>query len=287
MLAGERPGGGVLVTEFGLSASVLVEIANRPSIERVIEALRGTEGIDGGAIVGPSEAVCRASDTLAALLKAGDYGWIEPAPGPAESVLSALDALGSLPALVTTGDHGLLTPEIVAQFIALANAENADAVVGLVSHASVLQRFPDTRRTRLEFREGAYCGSNLFLIRNPAGRGAIRFWSRMQQDRKRPWRIARRLGARVLWRYLRGTLAIGDAFATLSRLAGCSVAWVELCDERAAIDVDSPADLALAERISAREAVNQSNEATPHTNEGRVVGLETEASANPTREQEI
>ena len=249
VLAGERPGGNRLARELDLAASVLVEVAGRASIERVIATLRAAGDIEGGAMVGPSAAVCGDSPTLASLLQTGDYTWVEPAAGPAESVMRALDTLQSYPVLVTTGDHALLTPETVAQFVASADP-SADAVVGLVSHARVLRRFPDTRRTRLNFREGGFCGTNLFLLRNRTARAAIRFWSCVQQDRKHPWRIAKKLGVRTLWRYLRRTLAIGEAFATLSRLAGCCIAWVELCDECAAIDVDSRADLELAERIA-------------------------------------
>ncbi len=257
VLAGERTGGNALAAELGLPASVLVEVANRPSIERVIDTLRTTEGCEGGVIVGPSASVCRESKTLKALLAVGDYAWLEPAAGPSESVLRAFDSLASLPVLITTGDHALLRPETVAHFITAAKAAGADAVVGLVSHARVMRRFPDTRRTRLAFREGGFCGTNLFLLRNRAARQAILFWSQVQRDRKQPWRIARRLGMATWWRYLRHSLAIKEAFATLSRLAGCSVGWVELRDEYTAIDVDSAADLALAERITAQTIDNR------------------------------
>ena len=184
-----------------------------------------------------------------------------PSRSPAEGSLPARGAPSRSPAegstlddysvLLTTGDHALLRPATVERFVAAAAAADAHAVAGLVRHACVMRRFPGTRRTALRFREGSYCATNLFLLREPRARRAVRFWAEVQRDRKRPWRIARRLGPGTLARYLCGRLAIVDAFAVLSRAAGCAVSWVEIDDELAAVDVDTVQDLALAERVLA------------------------------------
>ena len=249
VLAGERPGRNPLAVATGVPAGVLAPVAGRPSILRVIETLRAAHGVDGGLIAGPNPEVCRGSATLGAIFETGDFSWIEPDRAPAESTLRALDELDEFPVLVTTGDHALLTPETVEQFVAAAASSDAEALVGLVSRERVMRRFPGTRRTLLRFREGGYCGTNLFLLRSPNARGAIRFWRRVQRDRKRPWRIAGQLGAGTLLRYLSGRLAMEDAFAVLSRAAGCRVSWVEVDDELAAVDVDTVQDLALAEQV--------------------------------------
>ena len=249
VLAGERPGGNALAAATGVPAGVLAPVAGRPCIVRVIETLRTAQGVEGGVIVGPERKVCHASDTLRALFDREDFSWVEPEGAPAESTLRALDELDGFPVLVTTGDHALLSPPTVERFVRAASSADAGAVVGLVPSERVLGRFPDTRRTLLRFREGSYCGTNLFLLREPQARLAVLFWSQVQHHRKRPWRIARRLGAGNLLRYLCGRLSMQDAFATLSRVTGCPVSWVEVDDALAAVDVDTVADLALAERV--------------------------------------
>ncbi len=249
VLAGERPGGSALARAMEAPAAVLAMVAGRPSIVRVIDTLRATRCIDGGVVAGPDPAVCRGSRALNAIFEIGDYTWIEPDRGPAESTSRALDAVDDYPVLVTTGDHALLAPATVERFVSAAASADARAVVGLVPHERVMQRFPGARRTRLRFREGSYCGANLFLLREPEARTAIRFWSKVQSDRKRPWRIAGQLGAGTLLRYLSGRLAMADAFAVLSRVSGCAITWVEVADELAAVDVDTVQDLALAEQV--------------------------------------
>ena len=248
VLAGERPGGNALAAATGVPAGVLAPVAGRPSIVRVIETLRAAHGIDCGVVAGPAPAVCRGSATLGAIFESGDFSWIEPDRGPAESTLRALDAIDEFPVLLTTGDHALLTAPTVERFLAAAPPDT-DALVGLVSRERVMRRFPGTRRTLLRFREGSYCSTNLFLLMSPEARGAIRFWPKVQRDRKRPWRIAGQLGAGTLLRYLGGRLAMDDAFAVLSRVMGCKVSWVEVDDELAAVDVDTVQDLALAEQV--------------------------------------
>ena len=227
----------------------LTPVAGVPSLVRALGALRCAVAIEGGMLVGPDKRRGQHEGTVADLLATGDFEWTAPAAGPAESLLKAVQQLPSWPILVTTGDHALLTARTVDGFCAAATAQDADLIVGLAPHRLVAERFPGLRRTRLRFAGGAYCGTNLFLLRSPEAIQAIAFWVNVQADRKRPWRIARRLGWRTLATYFCGRLSVDEALAALSRLTGCTLGWVSVMDPIAAIDVDSAADLAVAERI--------------------------------------
>jgi hypothetical protein len=259
VLAGERPGGGVLARELGLPAGVLAPLAGTPCITRVLDALRGARWVDGGVLCGPAAPVVDASPDLQALLRDGDYHWLAPATGPAASARNASEACGTTPLLLTSGDHGLLTPAMIDAFCAdvwrkrdvdgAATAEGPDFLVGLVPHPIVAAAFPESRRTVLRFADGAFCGSNLFAVLTPRGNRALTFWSALEAHRKQPWKMASRLGLGTVLRYLSGRLTIGDAFRTLSAQAGCTVDWLPVTAARAAVDVDSRADWALADRL--------------------------------------
>ncbi len=80
------------------------------------------------------------------------------------------------------------------------------------------------------------------------------FWRKMEQHRKRPWRLAAGLGIWTLLRYLCGRLPLTGALAQLSRRTGCQVQAVLLDDPAAAVDVDTEADWALAQAIIAGRA---------------------------------
>ncbi|MGR8919035.1 MAG: nucleotidyltransferase family protein [Gammaproteobacteria bacterium] len=247
VLAGERPGGSPLARAEGVSAGVLVDVAGQPALGRVVTALRGCSLVASGIVVGPAGEA--PDDPLTALLAPGDFTWIAPAGGPSASAIRALDTLQRWPVLLTAGDHALLTAGIVDEFVRAAMQVDADCVVGLVPWTTVKERYPGTRRTVLGFSDGDYCGSNLFLLQSAAARRVLEFWSTLEADRKRPWRLAARLGVGTLLRYFGGRLSITAALARLSRVAGARCGFVEITHARAAIDVDSSADLALAREI--------------------------------------
>ncbi len=269
ILAGERPGGSPLSHAFNVPASVMVPVAGKPSLARVIQAITDSRAASGGIICGPSADVVANSGELEKLLQSPGFEWLAPASGPAASALSALEDLDHYPALVTAGDHALLTPEIVDAFCqqALAHSRDRspeeqfpaseqgfDLVIGLVPHELVKAAWPDNKRTVLKFANGKYCGSNLFAILNSRGRNALQFWQQAEADRKHPWRIARRFGLGALLRYLFRRLTLKDALQVLSKAADCRIGSVEVEFARAAVDVDSIEDQKLAEQIlSAKE----------------------------------
>ena len=252
ILAGERPGGSALSQAFNISASVMVPVAGRPSLARVMQAIEDSQQAGGGIICGPSADVVASSEELKSLLQNPDFEWLKPATGPAASALSALKELDHFPALLTAGDHALLTGAIVDDFckqVLSKQQSNFDLVIGFVPHSLVHTAWPESKRTVLKFSDGQFCGSNLFAILNPEGCKALSFWRQAEADRKHPWRIARRFGFVALFQYLFRRLTLTDALQSLSKAAGCRIGHVEVKCARAAVDVDSVADQQLAEKI--------------------------------------
>ena len=249
VLAGTRAGEASAEQSGAMRPTPLTPVAGVPSLVRALRALRCAKAIDGGLLVGPEQRHGQHDGIVADQLAAGDFEWVAPAPGPAESALKAIGRLDTWPILLTTGDHALLTARTIDSFCAAAGAQDTDLTVGLAPHRLVAERFPGLKRTRLRFADGAYCGTNLFYLHNPKAVRAIAFWIAVQADRKRPWRIVRRLGWPALATYACGRLSVDGALAALSRLTDCTLGWVGVADPHAAIDVDSAADLEMAERI--------------------------------------
>lgn len=253
VLAGEREGGNALARSLGISAGILASVGGRSCIERVLSTLRRSRHIEGGIVAGPEAGVRQREAVFEALLAAGDFTWHPPARGPAASTLAACEALARFPVLITTADHALLTPAIVDEFCADALGVDADLVVGLVAFDDVRAAFPHSRRTRIRFSDGDWCGSNLFLARTPRAAAVFRFWRQLEDARKQPWRMAARLGFLPLLRYLLRRLSTGEAFAVLSRRADATIRPLRVRHPRAAVDVDSPADLELAQEVVAND----------------------------------
>ena len=173
------------------------------------------------------------------------------ANSPAASVEAVLNTLPkNRRLLVATADHPLLDMGTVSEFIAGSSSRNADATCGLVSHQSVAEAFPESKRTPLRFREGTYVGCNLFaLAANEGGRSVVRFWRGLEAKRKQPIRMAAVLGVGTLVRYRMGMLGLDEMINKLGEKAGANLAAIELTKPTAGIDVDSPEDLSLVSRI--------------------------------------
>ena len=261
ILAGERPGGSPLSRAFNIPASVMVPVAGKPAIARVMEAVEDSRMATAGVICGPSADIVADSQELRTLLQHPGYEWLEQSTGPAASAMAALEKLNHSPALLTAGDHALLTGEIIDDFCsrvlslqtACEDDPGFDLVIGFVPFELVRAAWPESRRTVLKFSNGQFCGSNLFAILNPNGRKALDFWRQAEADRKKPWKIARRFGFTALFLYLLRRLSLEDVLRGLSDAAGCRIGYVKLPFARAAVDVDSIADQQLADKILSGE----------------------------------
>ena len=82
-----------------------------------------------------------------------------------------------------------------------------------------------------------------------ACRAAAAFWVRAEADRKHPLRLARHFGVWASLRFAARRLSLERALALAGQRMGLRVSAVRIPIAEAAIDVDTPEDLALAERI--------------------------------------
>ena len=249
VLAGRRKGAPDPMAEAaGVSHKALLPVAGVPMLLRVLSALRASPAV--GRVVVSMEAP---GETLSRL---GGLEGVLPrdaTPSPARSAAAALEEFGA-PLLVTTADHALLTPAMVGHFVS-AVPEGVAAAAALARRETVLAAYPDTRRTWLRFRDGAFSGCNLFLLAEAEGAArAIGFWRRVEAERKRPLAMARLLGPLTLLRFALGRLTLRDALDALGRRCGARLAAVDMPFADAAVDVDKPADLALAEAALRRRA---------------------------------
>jgi CTP:molybdopterin cytidylyltransferase MocA len=250
ILAGQRPGTDPLATHYGGKWKALIPVGGEPMLAHVVRTLRQCEEID--------RIIILAQDPLAMAEAARKGGGVDAILSSQSSISASIaNVAGSeraeWPILVTTADHPLLTSEMVTQF--LADAAGADLAVGMVEKKTMQQIYGDSPRTWLKFADGHWSGANLFSLASAATLPALRLWANAEQDRKIPWKLFRHFGPMLMLRALTRTIGLDQGLARAGLKLGISARLVDMADPAAAIDVDKPADHALAERILAARSL--------------------------------
>lgn len=239
VLAGTRPGGDPFADAQGVSHKGLIAISGQPILQHVCTAL-AESGIGRTVVATNTPEIAALAQDIGAEILAAEAG-------PSASVAAAFDRYGA-PLLVTTSDHALLQGAWVRDFIG-DTPEAADLSILLARRAEVEAVLPGTRRTWMKMADGDWSGCNLFFLARPAAREAIGLWNAVEANRKRPLRIAARLGWGTLLRYVLGRLTMEGIVARIGRRVGIEIAVIVSRSGLAAVDVDKVEDLDLVRRL--------------------------------------
>ncbi|MBB4641114.1 NTP transferase domain-containing protein [Rhizorhapis suberifaciens] len=246
VLAGSRPGRDPMADAAGVPLKALVPVAGETMLSRVARTLLTHREIGGVLIL--------AQDTELLSRSSGDALWqadprvqfIASGSGISSSLAAALGK-DAYPALVTTADNVLLTHAMIDSFI--EGATKADVAVGMVERRVLLDRYPASRRTWLKFRKGWWSGANLFWFANDKVQPLLSLWQSVEQDRKKGMKIVGAFGPMLLLGAAFRVLTIHRAAAMAGRRLGLNARIVSMPQPEACIDIDKPADLAMAEAI--------------------------------------
>jgi GTP:adenosylcobinamide-phosphate guanylyltransferase len=247
LLAGVRPGGDAFADANNVPAKALIPVGGVPMVARPVRALLDSPQIADIAIL------TQRPDLIEPAVPADPRVRFATSGATIAATLEAIlaDPSTLYPLLVTTADHALLTPAMIAQFA--AEAAGADLAIGLVERAPLMARLPGTRRTWIAMKGGAYSGANLFAFGSPKAAKAVALWREVEQDRKKGWKLLAALGPPGLLGILR-LRTLGQVLTAMGTKLGLTLRAVEMADPIAAVDVDKPADLELAEAILKGEA---------------------------------
>ena len=248
VLAGSRPGRDRFAEQFGTDLKPLIPVAGEPMVCRPVRALLETKS------VGKILVVSQSPDRIRAILPKNRRIEVRESQGTiAETIENLiLKHVADFPMLVTTADHALLDSEMVSEFIDYA--EGVDLAIGVVEQQSLLARLPQSKRTWLRFRGGAYSGANLFAFGSIKALAAIEQWRSVEQDRKKGWRVLAALGPVLVLGAALRLRTIHQAMSAVAGKLGMTARAIILSDPLAAVDVDKPVDHAIVEAILAGKA---------------------------------
>lgn len=251
VLAGQRDGEDELTKLTGTSCKAFIEIGGKPMLFRVLETLQASKSVSAIYLSGPdqqhldsyTQAIGGDGNRPANVLQQPNITWSAPGNSPSTSTYGILkDLAEDEQILLTTADHPLLTVEMVDTFCQQSLLKDADVVVAFAPYSLVQQEFPEMKKTIQRFKDGQFCGCNLFAFTSRRGRMAADFWRQLESDRKNPLKIIKFLGWWTLLKYSIGLLSLEDAVQTLGDKMDLKIGTVILPFGHAAVDVDSVSD---------------------------------------------
>ena len=241
VLAGRRNVGALRTAAPDCAWEALIPIAGRPMAGYVVAALAGARDVQRVVVVGPGDlgqpgvTVIPPGDGISASLR---LAWTEAQrAAPADEVV------------VAAGDAPLLSAGSVTALIEQSRRRGLAIGYPIATRVACLASFPGVRRTYVRLREGSFSGGNCVYLRAEAVERVLGLLERVHRDRKRPLRLARLLGWRLVWGLLSGQARLRHAEDAASRLVGAPAgAWISP-DPSVAVDVDSPGDLDLCRTV--------------------------------------
>lgn len=251
LLAGARPTPDPLAVAAGVAVKPLVPVAGEPMINHPARALLAHPAI-GRVVVLTQAPELFAADPATAWLAEHPRVRFEKSGGGIASSLMALLDRGEFPfpLLMTTADHVLLDGAMLDQMV--GQASGADIAVAMVERATLLARYPASRRTWLKFRDGWWSGANIFWFGSGKARPVIALWQEVEQDRKKGWKILSAFGPLALLGAVLRISTLRGGIARVGRRFGLSARLVAMDKAEACIDADKPDDVLLIEKILAQ-----------------------------------
>lgn len=245
VLAGSRPGQDALAHHHGIDLKALIPVGGEPMVRRPVMALLAAERF---AVV---RVLAQQPGRIASVLPADPRLTVESSADTIAATLEAVcnDPATAWPVLVTTADHALLDAAMIDDFC--GRASSADIAIAVVERRALVRQLPETRRTWVRFKGGAYSAANLFLLGSPRAATAIALWRSVEQDRKKGWRLLLAMGSGLFLGAALRLLTLDQALARIGAKLGLDIRSIAMADPLAAVDVDKPDDHALVEAILA------------------------------------
>ena len=257
ILTGSRDGQNVLLTSpgvdsTGIESKVMLPVGGKPMVASVFEAVAATR-------YKPKMYVSTNDPAIEALPLSVPFTVLPSGQTAVQSLLRGLEGVqDSEWVLFVSGDHPLLTTEMIEYFVTESMERKLSLGAAVVNRNLVNQHYPNSRRTYFPVKGGAYSGGNMYLIHKETFMGNVSVLETIDRNRKKPWKSAGMLDVWSMIQLLFRTLDIHEVAEKATGIIGCKSGVVEMPYPECCMDVDKLSDKEIAEEILTRRRQKES-----------------------------
>ena len=223
----------------------MIDVAGKPMVQWVIDALEAAPSIGRILVVGLGESSGLTSRKP--LLFHPDQGGFFANVVAGIRRLSSLESTAEL-GLGISGDIPGIRPEMVDWLAAEAASSSVDVQYLVVRREVVEARFPRSGRTFLSLCDGHYSGGSANVIALNKEIPLPRLWERLARARKNPLRMAAVIGPRILFGFLFHRLTAADVLSVFCRRFRITGRLLFSPYAELAMDIDNPHHLEILRR---------------------------------------
>ncbi len=215
----------------------MLDVAGKPMIQWVLDAVNATDFIDRIIIVGLPQGIPLQSHLPVTFLP-DNGGLMSNAYAGAQEILRANP--GCTHALYLCSDIPGLTAEMLTWMANKIQETQDDLYYATIERRVMEKRYPGSRRTYVKLKDVEVCGADVFGIRPAAAQRDNPLWKEIIEARKNPLRQASKVGWSTVWALLRRRYTLEEAGQIVSARLGFR-GRVLLCPyAEMGMDVDKP-----------------------------------------------
>ena len=214
----------------------LIEIAGKPMVQHVLNAVEGVDEIENVVMVGPEE-LNKVSNK--------NYNILKPEGTLVDNIKRGIEALNEEHyIIILTSDIPLVTSSIIKDFIKSCQQEKEhDFFYPLISKENNLKMYPEVERTYVHLKEGIFTGGNVVMVSPSIIQGPLDWYDKLLSLRKKPFKMSQMLGFKIIIKFIFRQLTIPELEKKVSEMIGHKCKALIVDYPEIGFDVDKPSDL--------------------------------------------
>lgn len=230
----------------------MLDIAGKPMIQWVLDALEAAHSVARVVVVGMDDSNGLEGSKIAAFLP-NQGGMLDNIRGGTEKMFEINPQVNHV--LTVSSDIPAITAEMVNWLVETAMQTDHDAYYNIITREVMEARYPTSRRSYVHLRGMEVCGGDLNVIRARIVLGKEELWERIIAARKNAFKQAALIGYDTLFLLLFRALTIEGAEKTAAKRLGLSARALLCPYAEIGMDVDKPHQLEIMRADLARLAV--------------------------------
>jgi GTP:adenosylcobinamide-phosphate guanylyltransferase len=221
----------------------MLDVAGKPMIQWVLDALSGAKTIDQVVVIGLPPECCdvRCSKPLSFIANQADM--IENIRTGAMKVMEINPQTRHF--LIASSDIPAITPAMVDWEVNTAMETDDDAYYHVIKREVMEARFPGSRRSYVHLKDMQVCGGDMNILRAQTATGNEALWKKIVDARKSALKQASLLGYDTLLLLLFRLLTLDKAVAIASKRLSFQGRAIVCPYAEVGMDVDKPHQLAI------------------------------------------